>query len=696
MTARLGAALAATLSLLAATAHAAPPAPLVVPADETALAALVLAGAGTERPVVLFDPRDQSAFDYYARGRKKPFDCLHGSHTAKTTVAQLEAAAGTPCRNVTDLNALARELWPNATSAIATTSSDYPWLLRAAAFAGASGSALLMTDDAATLRAALEAWNLTSVELAPPAAAWLPELKEVGGNVRAVENPDALVAELLRRYEAEPPATIVVANPADRLGLFSPSSLSLLAPLVAARHRAPLFLAAGADPERVERDVTAWIDAHQLHPTHVLLVGDELGLGSHRVPDPVAQAGGPAAIGGGAEVRVELFSQIQNGLPQDYAVGRIVGEDAAVASTTLARAIHDRHGLGGKPPIFLSNADEVFALGETISRTTANELRNLGLQVKTYYRDAITPQVIRKSLEGTKLLVWEGHARDLALEEPGGVRADGAPDLVVLQGCYTLDRSDPFILLERGTQAIVATSAAIYSASGSAFARAFIDSILYDEADLGTAVRDARNYLLALVEMKKKRGHRDWRKTYRAALAFALWGDPTARFPLDSGKAAGKPQQRPVRWQRQDSHFDLHIPRGRLPRVEAGRYRAEPPPRAMLSGLILAEPGNPERVLKDLYFSVGPQASAATACPPGSGWDVVSLYAPRTQTLSILARPEWDHIDTPGDYGTFTVPLVAEGAACSSAATGEAPLTPTPHAQPPPGPTTKAQKTIPR
>jgi hypothetical protein len=491
-----------------------------------------------------------------------------------------------------------------------------------------------------------------------------------------VAGEDELTAELIRRRGAEPPSAVVVANPADRAGLFSPSALSLLAPLVAAYHRAPLFLAADADPESIERRVGEWIDRHGLRPTHVILVGDELALRSHRVADPVAAAGGPAAIGGGSEVRVELFSQIEKGQPQDYAVGRIVGEDAAGASATLARQFHDRHGLRGRPAIFLSNADQIFALGETISRTTASELRNLGVPVRTFYRDAITPQVIRKALEGTEFLVWEGHARDLTLEEQGDIPVDGAPALVVLQGCYTLDRSDPFILLERGTEAIVATSAAIYSASGSAFARAFVDSLLYDGADLGTAVRNARNYLLSVVELKKQRGHDDWHKTYRAALAFTLWGDPTTRMPL----GASKPSLQPVRWSLDEAKLELSIPRGRLPKAEAGRYHVRPAPRAMLSGLILKDGDRTDRQVKDLYFGVAAPPAPLRVCPPGQGWDVVSLYAPRTRTLSVLARPDWDVVESQGAHGTFILPVVAEGSACPKmndvASSDQAPVDP--------------------
>ncbi len=164
--------------------------------------------------------------------------------------------------------------------------------------------------------------------------------------------------------------------------------------------------------------------------------------------------------------------------------------------------------------------------------------------------------MIQDALLHADLLVWEGHARDLTLEERGGISVDRAPPFVVLQGCYTLDRSDPFILFERGTESIIATSAAIYSASGSAFARALFDSLLYGGDDLGTAVRNARNYLLAVTNLKKQRGHSDWTKTYRAALAFALWGDPTARPPLAT-PASSVP---PATWRLDDHGLSLIDP----------------------------------------------------------------------------------------------------------------------------------------
>src|SRR5690606_5014365 len=134
--------------------------------------------------------------------------------------------------------------------------------------------------------------------------------------------------------------------------------------------------------------VQAFIDTHRLAPTHLYLVGDERALRSHVVPDPVLANGGPEALGGAREVRVELFSEIQRGAPQDYAVGRFVAEDAARGSAILASQLHRRLNGSGRV-VVLSNADEEFELGETIARTTVSELRNAGVAVRAEYRDRV-------------------------------------------------------------------------------------------------------------------------------------------------------------------------------------------------------------------------------------------------------------------------------------------------------------------
>lgn len=678
-------ALVAALILGAVPAAPAAPSPVarLVPVSDVPLAVLTLVGEGPDRPVLLFDPRDPTGVGHYLDEHRGTVECVLRPGDRASLASLLAGRAGKPCAEVGDLVARARTLWPDATAAIVTAASDYEWLLRAAAFAGATGTAfVVLEDDAALTRERLGGWGVQTLYVAPSVAR-RPELPALGLTVERIANAQDLTRRLLAALPA-PPALVVVTNPADRLGRFSPASLSLLAPLVATAHRAPLVLAKSAMPEAAEAQVRRFVARHGLDPSHVALVGDELALKSHRVPDPVLEAGGPEALGGGREVRVELFSQIQEWKPQDLAVGRIVAEDASQASALLARQLHDRVAKR-RPVVFLSNADEVFALGETISRTTTNELRNAGVPLRAYFRGQVTPQIIHRALADTDVLVWEGHARDLTLEERGGVASDETPAVVVLQGCYTLDRSDPFILMERGTRAIVATSAAIYSSSGSAFARALFDSLVYEQADLGTAVRNARNLLLALTLLKRERGHTDWTKTYRAALAFALWGDPTTRPALEQRKTG----RTPVRWTVEDGRLSLSVPRGRLPRVDVGRYRAAPAPRAMLSGLILKDGERPERWVKDLYFTVQHTPPAAShVCPTGE-WNVVSLYAPETETLTVLARSAWDSVEQGEPAGEVSFRLVADAAQCEPRSTeGDAPDAGVPDDEPPDVPPT--------
>ncbi len=645
--------LAGLLALLAGRADADPPAVRIVAAADAALASMALLTSQADDPVLLYDPRGAEALQHTAG---PPRRCLVRAAAPAEQRAAVQAAAGSPCLEVSDLSHLAHQLWPAPPAVVVTPADDYVWLLRGAALAGALGGALLPFEPSLPPPdEALAEWKAATWYLLAGAAPRLPD----GVAVHRLRDADEVMNATVQGLGAGV-RTVVVANAADRSGRFSATSLSLLAPLIAATHRAPLVLVSSAAATAVETEVRRAIALAGLAPSHIYLVGDEWALRSHRVSDPVFAAGGPESLDGAREVRVELFAQIQNLEPQAYAVGRFVGEDPTRASLTLARQRQPAAG-GGGPVVFLSNADGVFGLGETISRTTASELRNANLPVRDLYRAAVTPAAIEEALRSADVLVWEGHVRDLTLAAEGGTTVDRTPPFVVLQGCSTLDRSDPFILLEHGTQALIATSAAIHSASGSAFARALFDSLVYDRDDLGTAVRDARNYLFALTELKRRRGYRDWTKTYRAALAFALWGDPTSLPPF----AAASPKRPPITWEVDDAQALLSVPPRRLKPVRVGRYLAQPLPRAMFGGLLLRDGDGAERTLKELFFGAFAAPLGVTAaCPPAPGWEVVSLYAPATHTLSVLARPPGERAGESAAAQTYALPLVPAARAC--------------------------------
>jgi hypothetical protein len=645
---------------LAVPAFAAPAVHLV-PAEDSALAVVTLIGRGLQDPVLLVDARDQTALSAAAAEWKGRVECHHRPSAHHAVVDAMATIADQSCTAINDLGTVVHDLWPQPTTVVAVAEENYDWLLQGGAFAGATGAALLPLAAGVRLNAAaLGEWkNLERIYLTPGVEADLPV---DAAKVRRLDTTAAVLGELERALENKLGKAVVVTNPRDRQGIFSPSSLSLVAPLVSAMHKAPLILVSSSASEVVEREVLAAIDGHALTPSHIVLVGDELGLRSHRVPDPVLAAGGPEARGGGTVVRVELFSRIQNEQPQDFAVGRIIAEDAAQASALLARQQHRRNGRSHRPVVFLTNADSVFALGETISRATVRDLGNLGVSVRAYYRGEITPEIIRQTMLQTNVLVWEGHPRDLTLEERGGIAVDTAPEIAILQGCYTLDRSDPMILIEKGTEAIVATSAAIYSAPGSAFARALFDAVLYDDADLGIAVRNARNYLLALAQLQRLRGYKEWHKTFRAALAFALWGDPTLAIPLKTGR----PSVKPVHWKASDGELTLTIPRQRMRNVAVDEYVARPAPRTMYGGLVVRMSDGKRRELKDMYYDVRQVSEAQKhVCQPEESWgETISLYAPRSQTLFVLARPEWEKYPDRRQYGTYTFRLGSDPSMC--------------------------------
>ncbi|MGH3426086.1 MAG: hypothetical protein ACRDQZ_00670, partial [Mycobacteriales bacterium] len=159
----------------------------------------------------------------------------------------------------------------------------------------------------------------------------------------------------------------------------------------------------------------------------------------------------------------------------------------------------------------------------------------------------------------------------------------------------------------------------------------------------------------------KRRHHGDWAKTYRAALAFALWGDPTAEPPL----APAEPALAPVRWEVGKTGLDLTVPAGRLPRAAVGDYVAQPVPRALLTGLVMPANPPPGQRVKELFYRALPvPAGIGAACPPAPNWTVVSLHAPATNTLSVLARPPSDPASHGAPAGEFHLPLVSDSSQC--------------------------------
>src|SRR5690606_9649001 len=186
----------------------------------------------------------------------------------------------------------------------------------------------------------------------------------------------------------------------------------------------------------------------------VTLVGDWLAIPLREVQD-VDQA-----ARGGETPRVHKIPPFVDleGRPSDRAVGRLAALDVYDLSRWVARIVH---GVGDDADgvLVFANAHDKFILGETISRTTSAELANAGVPVRSFYRGEITRERIEAELPRHALVLWEGHPTHLTLGDDAlpAPQRPLPPSTVFLEGCYTMDRADPFVLVERGANAVLGT-----------------------------------------------------------------------------------------------------------------------------------------------------------------------------------------------------------------------------------------------
>lgn len=509
------------------------------------------------------------------------------------------------------------------TSAVFADPRDAPAALVAATLAALRGVPLLLVEEGRA-DASLAAAGAPAAVFVGAAPAELRARAARRRIALAVVDAGAgadLVATALGRERL---SAIVLANPADRLGPFDPPALSLLAPLLAAERRSPLLLA--DDPEPA---AAAFFARHRVPPRSVTLIGDSLALPPSRAPDPEDPA---------RTLRVPPLAGVVGGRPAETAVGRLVAQDAFDLSLVVARTLHaSRVAPRPAESLFLVNAQERFPLGEAIARATAAELERAGFSVRARWGaevDAFTSA----ELADKALVAWEGHPRDLLVGDDGALAAADlalAPSLFVLQGCYTLDRNDPYVLFERGALAVLGSSAAIYSAPGSAFAKVFLEEAMIGGEALGAAAVHARNYLVALADLTRRREHPDAARIVRAAMSFDLWGDPALRLPLPPPR----PGER-VRARIEDGRLIVHVPRERAIAVRSGAYHGEFRAGAQLGGLVGAR--GEERRMIEMVFAHVPLPEGLAPPPRALGRlaeaDWASVYAPATSTLYVLVH----------------------------------------------------------
>lgn len=178
------------------------------------------------------------------------------------------------------------------------------------------------------------------------------------------------------------------------------------------------------------------------------------------------------------------------------------------------------------------------------------------------------------------------------------LQLEAAP-FIILQSCHSLE--DPILeILASGSVGILGSGTNIHSASGSAFVKAFCDSLLYRGSSVGEALRDARNYLLCVGLLKTERGHKEQTKVKRVAYSFHLWGDPEVRLFHGLPK---QPNLQPVsaKFVEPDKIL-ISVPKKRLPTVRTKEYFLRLFPAGEVAGIVARLKNREERRVMPIYF----------------------------------------------------------------------------------------------
>jgi hypothetical protein len=492
--------------------------------------------------------------------------------------------------------ALWRELFPKAERVVVCPAEPRGQLLQAACLAGVLGAPLFVTHgsrgESADLRQQLATWGTKRIYAIGSAGKLTRSLSDVAINRLADE---AAVAAAHRKHLAKKGLirTLVVANPADdKDGLGGTASL---APWIALQKGAALLLtnAAGDNVETIVKD--ALVDERLRSTNALILVADLKAIPTQKRPNPIP---------GDKDAEIEMEPFTPTGTePCTFATGRLFHEDLAIVPLMLARdRLLAREGT--RRALVASNPGGSLPLLETFSRSTILELRNAGYQTRTLLGKDLNRDSLRRRMAECDVILWEGHHSTLVKEwnmpewdEP--LR----PSLVFLQSCLALQDWKAQPLLSRGAVAVVGTATRTYSGSGGACSLAFFNALLYDNATLGGALCQAKNFLLAYAMLKEKRLGVDAHRTganLRAAWAFTLWGDPTLKLPRP--QAPDEPRA-PIRREVHGRTIVLSLPPEPHDKVKSARFQAQMAPNARLAGLVRKDADADGQPLVPLVFA---------------------------------------------------------------------------------------------
>ena len=175
------------------------------------------------------------------------------------------------------------------------------------------------------------------------------------------------------------------------------------------------------------------------------------------------------------------------------------------------------------------------------------------------------------------------------------VGLDAAP-LVILQSCTSLPQGQH--LVEVGAAGVVGSTTKIHSASGSAFAHALIQSLLWRGATIGEALRDARALFLLVDDLKAARGHERRQEAQRVTWSFLLLGDPELRPLALSGR---RPKRAGLKARWREGRLEVRAPKRRL-RSEVDQLVLRAYPGSYTAGMVRRSKESQRRFVAPLHL----------------------------------------------------------------------------------------------
>jgi len=198
-------------------------------------------------------------------------------------------------------------------------------------------------------------------------------------------------------------------------------SVSWLAPYLSLIHRAALVPCYSSDPLAAESKIGSVIRRYSLRPRTVTILGD------YEAVDLITTTIGnePNTY----EISSEPCSRLSQGRAAEMGVGRIPLRQLWAASTFIAYGLAREHILGQVQPnaLMIANPSPEYStlpLCETISRATAKEFKNFGIQIKEFYHTSCNDQLIRSLVGDSQFIIYEGHLSDFTLFEDSSTYAD--------------------------------------------------------------------------------------------------------------------------------------------------------------------------------------------------------------------------------------------------------------------------------